>query len=694
MVVEMSFKTKLLVPIFSLISILIFLGSMVIVFNYNEITSLKRLNEKVIFSNIISDTLHSLQKERGLSSGYINDNKKYKKDLIIQRKETDRMIKELFKYLHNVSCKRFAKSTNKTLFRLKILHHLRHQTDNNLISYRGMIDEYSNINESLLNVIVDIAKSSHLPIITQDVLAYVNLLYLKENIGKERAQAIDILSKDSLDVKSLIKFTNLLALQKQNESMFLRYALKDTKTYYYRTIKSNDFTEVKEIEQNIISKSFLSLNIDSKKWFYLITNKINSYNKISKYLKDDITNKILVKLKSAEKLFYFVSVLSFLSMVVFIYMIIVLLRLLKDEHRLRLVMDKYIISSVTDLKGVITDVSQAFCNISGYKKDELIGKNHNIVRHPDMKKEVFAELWRKIKNGESWYGKVKNRRKDGSFYWVFANIEPLYDSAGNINAYISIRLDISQNEALLNKIKEEEEKAKAQEELMRQQHRLAQMGEMINMIAHQWRQPLSAITAATASINLKAKLNKLENDTAVELSDKIKDFSMHLSSTIDDFRNFFQTNKTKTLTNYKQIIDSVLSILDSSLEKNSIELEIVIDELEELNTYENELKQVILNIIKNAEDALLESFVEKRKIMININKTTLVICDNAGGIENNILDKIFEPYFSTKLKKDGTGLGLYMSKLIIEDHCSGNLSVKNNDDGACFIIKLGESNND
>ncbi len=690
----MSFKTKLFVPIFSLISILIFLGSMVIVFNYNEIKSLKQLNEKVIFSNIISDTLHSLQKERGLSSGYINDNKKYKKDLIIQRKETDRMIKELFKYLHNISCKRFAKSTNKTLFRLKILHHLRHQIDNNLISYRGLIDEYSNMNESLLNVIVDIAKSSHLPIITQDVLAYVNLLYLKENIGKERAQAIDILSKDSLDIKSLIKFTNLLALQKQNESMFLKYALKDTKTYYYRTIKSNDFTEVKEIEQNIISKSFLSLNIDSKKWFYLITNKINSYNKISKYLKDDITNKILVKLKSAEKLFYFVSVLSFLSMVVFIYMIIVLLRLLKDEHRLRLVMDKYIISSVTDLKGVITDVSQAFCNISGYKKDELIGKNHNIIRHPDMKKEVFAELWRKIKNGESWYGKVKNRRKDGSFYWVFANIEPLYDSAGNINAYISIRLDISENEALLNKIKEEEEKAKAQEEIMRQQHRLAQMGEMINMIAHQWRQPLSAITAATASINLKAKLNKLENDTAVELSDKIKDFSMHLSSTIDDFRNFFQTNKTKTLTNYKQIIDSVLSIIDSSLEKNSIELEIVVDEIEELNTYENELKQVILNIIKNAEDALLESFVEKRKIMININKTTLVICDNAGGIENNILDKIFEPYFSTKLKKDGTGLGLYMSKLIVEDHCSGSLSVKNSDDGACFTIKLGESNND
>jgi signal transduction histidine kinase len=216
------------------------------------------------------------------------------------------------------------------------------------------------------------------------------------------------------------------------------------------------------------------------------------------------------------------------------------------------------------------------------------------------------------------------------------------------------------------------------------------MGEMLSMIAHQWRQPLSAISASSAVIYLKASRDKLDKDTAIELSNKIKDFSQHLSSTIDDFRDFFKTNKKQSSTNFSKILDSVLGIVSSSLEQNNITLKLDDKSHKDFETYENELKQVLLNLIKNAEDALVENSVEDATINVCINDNILFVKDNAGGISEDIIDKIFDPYFSTKTKKDGTGLGLYMSKTIIEEHCNGKFYVENEDDGAKFTIIVGD----
>ncbi len=244
------------------------------------------------------------------------------------------------------------------------------------------------------------------------------------------------------------------------------------------------------------------------------------------------------------------------------------------------------------------------------------------------------------------------------------------------------------NDSLEQKICEEVEKNRKKDKQLLQQNRLAQMGEMISMIAHQWRQPLSAISSASNAIVLKAGLNKLDNETAIDLANHITDYSKHLSSTIDDFREFFKPNKYKSVVTYREIVDSVLSIVGKSLESKEIELEINLDSLEEFETYSNELKQVLLNLIKNAEDALIEKGIKNPKITIEAHKRVLVVKDNAGGIRNDIVDKIFDPYFSTKTKKDGTGIGLYMSKIIVEKHCKGKLSVENDEFGAVFKIEL------
>ena len=244
------------------------------------------------------------------------------------------------------------------------------------------------------------------------------------------------------------------------------------------------------------------------------------------------------------------------------------------------------------------------------------------------------------------------------------------------------------NKNLESKIQDEIKKSQKKDQLMLEQSRLAQMGEMLSMIAHQWRQPLSAISASASVIYIKASRDKLDNKTAVELANKITGFSKHLSSTIDDFRDFFKSNKVQNKTDFEKVVKSVLDIVSVSLEEKSIKLNIKTISLSEFETYENEIKQVLLNLIKNAEDALVENNIENPSINIEINNNVLIISDNAGGIPNDIIDKIFDLYFSTKTKKDGTGLGLYMSKTIIEEHCGGKLDVVNDSNGAVFTITM------
>jgi len=248
------------------------------------------------------------------------------------------------------------------------------------------------------------------------------------------------------------------------------------------------------------------------------------------------------------------------------------------------------------------------------------------------------------------------------------------------------------NEKLETKVKEEVEKNRQKDITLLRQSRLAQMGEMISMIAHQWRQPLSAISSAAAGLKVKAQLHKVENEMIIEISDKILYSSQYLSSTINDFRDFYKANKETKECSFTEMLDGVLSIIGSQIKNRGITLELDLQAKEKIRTYPNEVKQVVMNLLKNAEDALLMASIKDPYIKIKTYKEgeefILEVSDNAGGIEETILQKIFDPYFSTKKEKDGTGLGLYMSKTIIENHCNGQLIAYNNKEGATFRIEL------
>lgn len=237
------------------------------------------------------------------------------------------------------------------------------------------------------------------------------------------------------------------------------------------------------------------------------------------------------------------------------------------------------------------------------------------------------------------------------------------------------------NESLESQVKEQVLKMRKADEMLNQQSRLASMGEMIGNIAHQWRQPLSTISTIASGTKFEDELNLMNKEKLYKNLDLIVSNTQHLSDTIEDFRNFFKKDKTKTNFNLKSTIEKVINLMSASLKNKEIQIKLEIDENIELYTLENELTQAILNILNNSKDALLEKELETKCIKIKAfekdNEIYIEVYDNAGGIKDEIIDKVFEPYFTTKFQSQGTGIGLYMTRTIIVSHMKGKITAKN-----------------
>ena len=256
------------------------------------------------------------------------------------------------------------------------------------------------------------------------------------------------------------------------------------------------------------------------------------------------------------------------------------------------------------------------------------------------------------------------------------------------------------NQTLHNKVKIEIEKQREKENLLIQQSKLAALGEMIGNIAHQWRQPLSLISTIASGIKVQVEFGLFNEKDVIPDMDNIIKQTTYLSDTIDDFRNFIKNSNEKGEVLISNVIQKALSILNASIVNNNIV--IILSTKEDINIlgYENQLIQALINILNNAKDALKENvknsenkliFIETKNIQ---NGLVLNIKDNAGGIPENVIGKIFEPYFTTKHKSIGTGIGLSITDQIITKHHNANITASNETyeyegktyTGACFTI--------
>ena len=243
---------------------------------------------------------------------------------------------------------------------------------------------------------------------------------------------------------------------------------------------------------------------------------------------------------------------------------------------------------------------------------------------------------------------------------------------------------------LERRIREEVEKSREKDKILFQQAKLASLGEMLGNISHQWRQPLMEINSIFLPIEGKIILGKkVDNNEIIQAIEKLNSITKFMSDTIYDFRDFFSNNKEKNRFNILEQINSVVNIVSAGLKAHSIRLDIILKKNPELFGYKNEFSQVLINLINNAKDELISRKIKDPYIKITIfeekNNIVVTIEDNAGGIKVSPIETIFEPFF-TYQKHNGSGIGLFMSKLIIEKNMEGKLKASNKDDGAFFEI--------
>jgi len=403
-----------------------------------------------------------------------------------------------------------------------------------------------------------------------------------------------------------------------------------------------------------------------------------------------------IKIKFEKQIDYLMIRKIGIAFFIFLIFIITILFILRKNNKKQHKLINSTIEGIIVLKnGVCVESNQQALKLLGYENfKEIKNKCMFTFIAPRFKKITKVKLETSTKPYE-----CELIKKDGTYLQVLAKGSYLYDDKSVI---LSTFIDLSElksvqkeledlNSSLEDKVKIEVEKNRRHQLIMPQQSKFAQMGETISMIAHQWRQPLNTLSMIIQGTVFKYKRGLLTQELISKFDKNSKNQIEQMSNTIDDFRSFFRPGKDKIQINVANCVNKAVNILSPSLKNEKIELTVNIEENISLEGYPNELGQSIINILNNSKDALVENNVDREKnIHISLRQTsediTIHVEDNAGGIPIEIIDDIFNPYFSTKSEKNGTGLGLYMIKIIIEEHMKGSVKVENKNNGAIFSI--------
>ncbi|MGB5918851.1 sensor histidine kinase [Arcobacter sp.] len=323
--------------------------------------------------------------------------------------------------------------------------------------------------------------------------------------------------------------------------------------------------------------------------------------------------------------------------------------------------------------GKVIESSKSFDELFLYKDKKSSELN---ILDLIMYKKNAQNFLKEILENKTFSDEIEVQKYDKTVFWTNIKSEKKEDTITLIFKDITYKKNLEK-----------------QKKAFLEQSKTAAMGELISMIAHQWRQPLQTVSILAQKLIITKATDGHVNNEILEKAVKDIDIQLsYMSRTIDDFRNFFKPESSSVLSKPSEIIEKAIKFLHYVLTINNIDFELDIKKDYEINIIENNLIQVLINIIKNSIDVLLERNIQSKKIIIrcdfNENYVIIEIEDNAGGIPKEDLKKVFDSYYTTKNEEKGTGLGLYMSKIIIEDHSLGKLSVQNGSDGALFKIEL------
>ncbi|MDD5717560.1 MAG: PhnD/SsuA/transferrin family substrate-binding protein [Sulfuricurvum sp.] len=339
---------------------------------------------------------------------------------------------------------------------------------------------------------------------------------------------------------------------------------------------------------------------------------------------------------------------------------------------------------ITKIDGIVEYVNHSFCECCGYEETELLGHNAEMLNTLGLNPLASEELYTTLSEDKIWVGEVKKQHKDGDERIIHVAISPVKDIHGTITHLIAIGEDVSKYRRIESKLQEKEK-------MLLAQSRLAAVGEMLTMIAHQWRQPLAVIQMCLNDLELTLNLMDLQEGGNIKTMTEQVEL---LSNTINDFSQYFQSETRIETMELNTIIDNAIRLLEKNLENNAITLEKHYNVNMPINTRHQDVVQVILNLINNAKEILLYRHVASAKIVVSSSYLQekglfiIEVIDNGGGVEESIKHRVFEPYFSTKETQEGSGLGLYITKSIVENNLHGSIGFENRHEGACFYIKI------
>ena len=371
--------------------------------------------------------------------------------------------------------------------------------------------------------------------------------------------------------------------------------------------------------------------------------------------------------------------------------------ILKEYTDLLKAIDKYVVMTQTDRCGFITYVTQAFCDISGYAKKELIGRNINVIRHPDMSKKFFENMWNALFKEKKWEGEIKNIDKNGNSYWVKGIIFPQYDINNNFIGYTSIRVNITDTKQLkkINNLLKEDLSNKLHEIKMRDESlidttKIVLMGKILDSLAHQWKNPLSCVSIELANLQAHISSHELNPKELQNIHDEIGYQIKTLSMTLNEFKTFFSHTNQNDKYNVYSAINESITLVKSECSLHHIGISL--DSGQEIFCYGvfNELKQIIVNLLKNCIEHLISNQIENPTIALFVveeqNSVMIKCWDNAKGESKNIIEKVFSNNYDEQTLKD-VGLNLYIAKLLLEK-IGAQFWFENEENSTCFYIKL------
>jgi PAS domain S-box-containing protein len=342
---------------------------------------------------------------------------------------------------------------------------------------------------------------------------------------------------------------------------------------------------------------------------------------------------------------------------------------IKENIDIKFALDQSSIVAFTDAKGIITSVNHKFCEISKYNREEILGKDHNILNSGYHSKDFFKNLWKTIGSGSVWKGEIRNKAKDGTYYWVDTTIVPFINGQGKPYQYLAIRNDITER--------------KKTEEVLHRQDKLAAVGQLAAGVAHEIRNPLTSMKGYAEFLQLDEK-----DPERMEFLSIILDEIERVNTIVEDFMVLAKPKVVELEEkNVVPVIKNVVSLLEFEARKKNVRLTFDCNhEIIQIECDENRLKQVFLNFIKNGIEAMPNGGELHVKTIIHDNNVQISIQDTGVGISEEKLKKLGEPFYTTK--KNGNGLGLMVSFKIIESH-NGKVFVESEPNkGTTFNILL------